>query len=215
MLIFLMWAHTRGLQLAFIGRSDRELVKEGLDAFHSAIFQDMADNGTPEAQLPLFEQRVGARYAEYYSAAGRSDSELGVSVARHLAGSEQSPTSLADALTERAIEVANPLRDFLEEVEPLLKKPWVKLVDLRGWRTSYPQMVNVIGDHLKWCKAHNMGLSLNVLNNPSTFRQLNEMFRHAGTREMSETFRTMEEAEKFVKANWLDLEVKDRLVKKR
>jgi hypothetical protein len=116
-LIFLMWAHTRGLQLAFIGRSDRELVKEGLDAFHSAIFQDMADNGTPEAQLPLFEQRVSARYAEYYSAAGRSDSELGVSVARHLAGSEQSPTSLATALTERAIEVANPLRDFLEEVE--------------------------------------------------------------------------------------------------
>jgi hypothetical protein len=106
-------------------------------------------------------------------------------------------------------------RDFLEEVEPLLKKPWVKLVDLRGWRTSYPQMVNVIGDHLKWCKAHNMGLSLNVLNNPSTFRQLNEMFRYAGTREMSETFRTFEEAEKFLKENWLDLEVKDRLVKKR
>lgn len=116
-LIFLMWAHTRGLQLAFIGRSDRALVKEGLDAFHSAIFQDMVDNGTPEAQLPLFEQHVSARYAEYYGAAGRSDADLGISVARHLSGSDESPESLAAALTERAIEVANPLRDFLEDVE--------------------------------------------------------------------------------------------------
>ena len=116
-LIFLMWAHTRGLQLAFVGRSDRTLVREGLDAFHSAIFQDMVDNGTPQAQVPLFEQRVGARYAEYYASAGRSDSDLGTAVARHLAGSRQSPGSLAAALTERAIAVANPLRDFLEEIE--------------------------------------------------------------------------------------------------
>ena len=116
-LIFLMWAHTRGLQLAFVGRSDRGLVREGLDAFHSAIFQDMVDNGTPQAQVPLFEQRVSARYAEYYAAAERSDAALGKAVARHLAGSRQSPDSLAAALTERAIAVANPLKDFLEDVE--------------------------------------------------------------------------------------------------
>jgi len=116
-LIYLMWAHTRGLQMAFIGRTDRTLVKEGLDAFHSAIFQDMVDNGTPQAQVPLFEQRVGARYAEYYGAAERSDVELGKAVARHLAGSRQSPDSLAAALTEKAIAVANPLKDFLEDVE--------------------------------------------------------------------------------------------------
>ncbi len=116
-LIFLMWAHTRGLQMAFIGRSDRALVREGLDAFHSAIFEDMVSNGTPRSQLPFFEQHVSARYAEYYSAAGRSDAHLGKAVARHLSGSRKSPASLAAALKERAIEVAKPLRDFLEEVE--------------------------------------------------------------------------------------------------
>ncbi len=116
-LIFLMWAHTRGLQLAFIGRFDSTLVREALDAFHSAIFQDMMDNGTPKAQLPLFEQRVSARYAEYYGAAERSDRDLGVAVARHLAGSRPGSDHLAAALTERAIEVANPLKDFLEEVD--------------------------------------------------------------------------------------------------
>ena len=116
-LIYLMWAHTRGLQLAFIGRTDRELVREGLDAFHSAIFQDMVDNGTPRPQLPLFEQRVSARYAEYYAAAARSDADLGMAVAAHLSGSQEGPESMAATLTERAIAVANPLRDFLEEVE--------------------------------------------------------------------------------------------------
>lgn len=116
-LIFLMWAHTRGIQLAFVTRSDRTLVREGLDFFHSAIFQDMVDNGTPPSQLPLFEQRVGARYAEYYAAAERSDQDLGRAVAKHMVGSSRGPESLAAALTERALEVANPLRDFLEEVE--------------------------------------------------------------------------------------------------
>jgi len=85
-LIFLMWAHTRGLQLAFIGRSAGELVREGLDAFHAAIFEDMVDNGTPRTQIPLFEQRVSARYAEYYTAARSSDAHLGQAVAKHLAG---------------------------------------------------------------------------------------------------------------------------------
>jgi len=116
-LIFLMWAHTRGFQLAHVGRSDEELQREGLDAFHSAIFEDMVDNGTPRTQLPLFEQRVSTRYAEYYAAARKSDAHLGQAVAQHLAGSETSPDSLATALQERAIEVANPLKDFLEEVE--------------------------------------------------------------------------------------------------
>lgn len=116
-LIFLMWAHTRGFQLAFVGRSDTELVREGLDAFHTAIFEDMVDNGTPRTQLPLFEQHVSARYSEYYAAARKSDAHVGKTIARHLAGSESGPESLAAALQERAIEVANPLKDFLDEVE--------------------------------------------------------------------------------------------------
>jgi len=116
-LIFLMWAHTRGFQLAFVGRSDKELVREALDSFHGAIFDDMVENGTPRTQLPLFEQRVSARYSEHYAAARKSDAHVGQAVARHLAGSETDSESLAAALQERAIAVANPLQDFLEEVE--------------------------------------------------------------------------------------------------
>ena len=41
-LIFFMWAHTRGAQLAFMGRAPDERIRQGLDAMHSAVIR-MAD----------------------------------------------------------------------------------------------------------------------------------------------------------------------------
>ena len=117
MLIFLMWAHTRGMQLAFVGRATDDLIKEGLDELHKAVFEDMVNHGTPRSQLPIFEQRVSARYMEYYSASGQSDTSVGAAVVGHLTGRADQSAPLAWALAERAIEVANPLRDFLEDVD--------------------------------------------------------------------------------------------------
>ena len=93
-------------------------------------------------------------------------------------------------------------RDFMEEVKPLIERPWAKLVDLSNWRTSYPDVVRKIGDHLKWCRAHNMVISVNVLNNPSTFRQLNQMFAAGGTKDISQTFRSHAEAKKYLQEHW-------------
>src|SRR5690606_39006259 len=106
-LIFFMWAHTRGAQLAFLRRAPDDLIRQGLDAMHSAVFEDMVHHGTPEAQIPLFEQRVSARYAEYHQAAAASDVRLGRAVSRHLAGTDERP-ALSAAITERAVAVANP-----------------------------------------------------------------------------------------------------------
>ena len=116
-LIFLMWAHTRGVQQAVVGRAPADLLKQTLDALHAAVFEDMVENGTPEAQLPFFEQRVGARYSEYHAAAASSDSSLGEVVVQHLTGNTKPPKTLTSAVTERALEVAGPLRDYLEDVE--------------------------------------------------------------------------------------------------
>lgn len=115
-LIFFMWAHTRGAQLAFLRRAPDALIRDGLDAMHRAVFEDMVHHGTPEAQIPLFEQRVSARYAEYHQAAAESDVRLGEAVSRHLSGAKGA-SGLPDAIRERAVAVANPLRDFLEDVE--------------------------------------------------------------------------------------------------
>lgn len=116
-LIFFMWAHTRGVQLAFLGRAPEDRIRKGLDELHRAVFEDMVEQGTPRAQLPIFEQRVSARYAEYHHAAAESDARLGEAVSRHLVVSADEAVSIADAIAERAIAVANPLRDFLEDVE--------------------------------------------------------------------------------------------------
>jgi hypothetical protein len=119
-LIFFMWAHTRGAQQAFLGRSPDDRIRRGLNALHQAVFEDMVAHGTPLSQLPLFEARIGTRYHEYHLASAESDERLGKVVCRHLAGgTPEYCRQLAHALTERAIAVAHPLRDFLEEVELL------------------------------------------------------------------------------------------------
>lgn len=115
-LIFFMWAHTRGAQLAFLGRVPDERIRMGLDALHSAVFEDMVENGTPTTQLPLFEQRVSARYTEYHQASAASDVKLGEAVGRHIIGGVARP-STTKAISDRAVAVANPLRDFLEEID--------------------------------------------------------------------------------------------------
>lgn len=116
-LIFLMWAHTRGTQLAFVGRAPENLLRQGLDSMHRAIFEDMEGNGTPRSQLPFFEQRVGARYHEYHQAAEGGDHLLGQAVVRHLCGDDDPHEELGTAVTMRAVAVANPLKDFLDEVD--------------------------------------------------------------------------------------------------
>jgi len=116
-LIFLMWAHTRGTQQAFVGRAAADLVKKTLDGLRDAVLEDMVDNRTPRAQLPTFEKRVSARYAEYHAAAAVSDVALGEAVVHHLTGSAHPPEPITQAVTERAVEVTGPLRDCLEDFQ--------------------------------------------------------------------------------------------------
>ena len=119
MLIYLMWAHTRGVQLAFVGRSTEDLVRQSLDSMHRAVFEDMVKNGTPREQIPIFEQRVSARYSDYYGAAQVSDDELGKRAFRNITGKPMEAGSAQRIRTcaERAVLVANPLKDFLEDVQ--------------------------------------------------------------------------------------------------
>ena len=116
-LIFLMWAHTRGTQQAFVGRAPSDLLKLALDGLHDAILEDMVDNGTPREQLPHFEKRVSIRYTQYHTVAAVSDVALGEAVVHHLTGSASSPEPFTTAVTEHAVVITGPLRDYLEDVQ--------------------------------------------------------------------------------------------------
>jgi len=89
--------------------------------------------------------------------------------------------------------------DFEEKVAPIIDKPWVKLIDLNNWKPSYPEIIETIGGHLLWCKEHNMVWSVNIINNKVTYGQLMRMFSQGMTREISRTFRKMEDGEAFLK----------------
>ncbi len=95
------------------------------------------------------------------------------------------------------------VEDFKTEVQPIIGKPWAKLIDLSSWKTSYPDVVEIIGSHMDWSRNNNVAMSLYVLNNPSTFRQLHLAFSAGRTKEISQVFRTLAEAELFLKENWL------------
>ena len=92
--------------------------------------------------------------------------------------------------------------DFMTDMVPLLGKPWAKLVDLTNWKTSREEVTGVLGQHMAWSKANGVALSLYVIDNVSTFRQLREMFHKGGTKSVSKTFRTIDEAEAYLKKHW-------------
>jgi len=87
-------------------------------------------------------------------------------------------------------------RDFLETVQPLLGREWAKVINLTNWKSSYPEMVEVIGRHLRWCRDNGMVLSVNIIDNQITRNQLKQMFRIGGTGQISKIVRSQQEADK-------------------
>ena len=94
--------------------------------------------------------------------------------------------------------------DFVKDMAPLMGKPWAKIADLTSWKTSRDEVTDVIGHHMAWSKRNGVALSLYIIDNVSTFRQLSEMFAKGGTKGISKTFRTNDEAEAYLKKHWLD-----------
>jgi hypothetical protein len=85
---------------------------------------------------------------------------------------------------------------FMEEVATLTGDKWAKMINLTNWKSSYPEMVNIIGNHLKWCRENGMVLSVNIIQNPVTIGQLKRMFKIGGTTQISRIVRTPEDAKK-------------------
>ncbi len=117
LLIFLLWAHTRGIQQAYAERAAR-LARAALDELHRAVFEDMVAAGSPRKELPIFEQRVRARYAEYRQAAEASDHAVGSAVLRSIGG-RAGGSDDAGVLAAWAVGVAAPVGDFYAEVDLL------------------------------------------------------------------------------------------------
>jgi len=91
--------------------------------------------------------------------------------------------------------------EFRKVAKPLTGGKWAKLIDLIKWKSSYPEMVRIIGEHLRWCRENGMALSVNIIENRVTINQLKKMFAIGGTAGISRIVRTREEAEKILLEN--------------
>ena len=119
-LIFFLWVHTHVVQQAYAGRYPADVVKKLLDAMHRRVFADLEEHGIPASRLPLFEQVISSRYADYYGAAkaeeGQRIGELAASLIDDDQGDAEGSEALAAALAQASVMIAGPLRDFLLEV---------------------------------------------------------------------------------------------------
>ena len=85
--------------------------------------------------------------------------------------------------------------EFVKVAEPLLGGEWAKVINLNNWKSSYPEMIKVIGEHLCWCRENGMVLSVNIISNPVTRNQLKKMFNIGETGKISRIVRSQEDAE--------------------
>lgn len=117
LLIFFLWVHTRACQQVLGSTAGEAALKETLDAMHRTLFEDLEAHGTPRDRLPLIEQRVSARYSEYYSAVESDEDTVGEVAARWVSGQSEPDPQFSAALAHAAIIAVDPLRDFLAEAE--------------------------------------------------------------------------------------------------
>jgi hypothetical protein len=92
-------------------------------------------------------------------------------------------------------------RQFSEAAKPLLKDKWAKLINLLNWKTSYPEMVAVIGEHIRWSHENNAVYSVYIVDNPVTRNQLRKMISHSGHEDSCLIFPTVAEGDNFLKEN--------------
>lgn len=91
--------------------------------------------------------------------------------------------------------------EFLKVAGPVVGQRWAKVVNLTNWKSSYPDIIKVVGEHLRWCRENGMVISINIIDNPITKTQLKKMFAIGGTAKISKIVRSREDAERILVEN--------------
>lgn len=91
--------------------------------------------------------------------------------------------------------------EFKKVAEPLLGKKWARVINLSNWKVSYPEIVKIIGDHMRWANQNGNVLAIYIIDDPVKRNQLKKMLSAGGIGSISKTVRTPEEAEKILAEN--------------
>lgn len=88
--------------------------------------------------------------------------------------------------------------EFKQVAQPLMGKEWAKIINLTNWKSSYPEMIKVIGEHMRWSQENGNTVAVYVIENPITKNQLKKMFSAGSTKSISKMVRSREEADRIL-----------------
>ena len=91
--------------------------------------------------------------------------------------------------------------EYMKIVQPFLGDKWAKLTNLTNWKSSYPEIIEIIGKHMRWCQENGAVFSVYVIENPVAQSQLKRMITSGDASSITKIFRTHEEADRFLKEN--------------
>jgi len=91
--------------------------------------------------------------------------------------------------------------EYMKVVKPFLNDRWAKLTNLNNWKSSYPEIVDVLAKHMKWCLDNGAVYSIYIIDNPVTLAQLTKMVKNGHVSSVTKFFKTHDEADHFLRDN--------------
>ena len=88
--------------------------------------------------------------------------------------------------------------EYMEAVAELPKGNWAKITNLSNWKSSYPEITEILGEHIRWCHENGAEYSVFFIENEVTMRQLKAMIEKSEVGDAVHVFNNMREAEKFL-----------------
>lgn len=90
------------------------------------------------------------------------------------------------------------VEDFKEAAKPLLNEKWARLINLSNWKSSYPEIVAIINEHVRWSYKNGAEYLAYAIDNPVTIRTLKKMVKVGKAMDSTRMFKTFTEADKFL-----------------
>lgn len=91
--------------------------------------------------------------------------------------------------------------EYVRVAQPLLNDRWSKITNLTNWKSSYPEIIEILGEHIQWCHQNGAIYSVFAIDNPITLRQLKAMIDETNVADKVKIFGSFEEGDKFLRDN--------------
>ncbi len=90
------------------------------------------------------------------------------------------------------------VEEYKEAVKPLLDGKWARLINLSNWKSSYPEIVEIINEHVRWSYENGAEYLAYVIDNPVLIRTLKKIVKVGKAMDTTRMFKTFAEADKFL-----------------